>query len=86
MVDGVSAQCATDLLIAYNQLNSVIPTFFPAPLLGNGQTLVAGVYAIASATTLNLDLILNAQGQFKRCIYNKKSRDLYQLMLIQKLN
>ncbi|MDO9512759.1 MAG: ice-binding family protein [Bacteroidales bacterium] len=60
--DGASAQCAADLLIAYNQLASTTATFFPAPLLGNGQTLNAGVYSIPSAATLNLDLILNAQG------------------------
>ena len=61
-MDGASAQCAADLLIAYNQLNSTIPTFFPAPLLGNGQILNAGVYSITGATTLNLDLTLNALG------------------------
>ncbi|MEO8147910.1 MAG: ice-binding family protein, partial [Bacteroidia bacterium] len=60
--DGVSAQCAADLLIAYNELDSAIATFFPAPLLGNGQVLTAGVYSISSAATLNLNLILNAQG------------------------
>ena len=60
--DGASAQCAADLLIAYNQLNSTVPTFFPAPLLGNGQILNAGVYSISGAATLNLDLSLNAQG------------------------
>lgn len=60
--DGASAQCATDLLIAYNQLNSAVPTFFPGPLLGNGQILNAGVYSISGAATLNLDLTLNAQG------------------------
>jgi len=60
--DGVSAQCAADLLIAYNQLNATIPTFFPAPLLGNGQTLNAGVYSIATPATLNLDLTLDALG------------------------
>ncbi len=60
--DGASAQCAADLLIAYNQLNSTIPTFFPAPLLGNGATLVAGVYSIAEEATLNLGLTLDAQG------------------------
>src|SRR6185436_11182801 len=27
--DGSSAQCSTDLLSAYNQLNSAVPTFFP---------------------------------------------------------
>lgn len=60
--DGASAQCAADLLIAYNQLNSKIPTLFPAPLLGNGQILTPGVYEITGATTLNLDLTLNGQG------------------------
>jgi len=60
--DGASAQCASDLLIAYNQLNSAIPTFFQAPLLGNGDTLVAGVYSISEQTTLNLGLTLDAKG------------------------
>lgn len=59
--DGVSAQCATDVLFAYNQLNNATPVFFPAPLLGNGQVLLPGVYSISGNATLNLDLILNAQ-------------------------
>ena len=61
-MNGASAQCQTDLLGAYNQLNADIPTFFPAPLLGNGDTLVPGVYSIAGATVLNLKLYLNAKG------------------------
>lgn len=60
--DGVTAQCSADLLIAYNQLNSTVPTLFPAPLLGNGQILTPGVYSISAAATLNLDLTLNALG------------------------
>lgn len=60
--DAASAQCASDLLIAYNQLNAMVPAFFPAPLLGNGQTLNAGVYSISGNSTLNLDLMLDAQG------------------------
>ncbi len=60
--DGASAQAATDLLLAYNQLNNTVATMFPAPLLGNGQILNAGVYSISAAATLNLDLTLNAQG------------------------
>jgi hypothetical protein len=60
--NGVSAQCAADLLIAYNQLNATAATLFPAPLLGNGQILTPGVYSISSAATLNLDLTLNALG------------------------
>ncbi len=63
MHDGgpVSAQCAADLLSAYNDLHSTVPTHFPAPLLGNGQTLTAGVYEIDEAATLSLELILNGQ-------------------------
>ena len=60
--DGASAQCMADLNTAYGQLNAAIPTYFVAPLLGNGDTLIAGVYFISAATTLNLDLTLNAQG------------------------
>jgi len=60
--NGASALASTDLLIAYNQLNATVPTFFPAPLLGNGQILIPGIYSISGAATLNLDLILNGQG------------------------
>ena len=60
--DGASAACAADLTLAYNQLNATVPTFFPAPLLGSGQILNAGVYSIAGPTTLNLDLTLDALG------------------------
>lgn len=60
--DAASAQAATDLLIAYNQLNAAIATFFPAPLLGNGQVLEPGVYSISNAATLNLNLTLDAKG------------------------
>ena len=59
--DGASAQAAADLLIAYNFLNSAIPTLFPSPLLGNGATLNAGIYSIAEAATLNLGLTLDGQ-------------------------
>lgn len=60
--DANSATCSADLLIAYNELNAAVPNFTHAPLLGNGETLVAGTYGITGATTLNLDLILDAQG------------------------
>jgi hypothetical protein len=59
--NGATAQCAADLLNAYNLLNSTIPDFFPAPLLGNGQILGAGVYDIAGPATLNNELTLDAQ-------------------------
>ena len=60
--DGTSAQCYKDLLTAYGQLNSAIPNFFPSPLLGNGATLVPGIYSITGASTLNLGLTLDAKG------------------------
>jgi hypothetical protein len=59
--DGTSSQCATDLLTAYNQLNATIPTNYIAPLIGNGTTLFAGVYSVSGASTLDGELILDAQ-------------------------
>ena len=59
--DGASALCSSDLLIAYNQLDAATPTFFPAQLLGNGQTLNAGIYAISGNAALNLELQLDGQ-------------------------
>ena len=57
--DGVTAIAAADLTIAYNQLDAAIPTFFPAPLLGNGQILNAGVYAIGESASLSNAITLN---------------------------
>ncbi|MCE3258545.1 MAG: hypothetical protein K0S12_186 [Bacteroidetes bacterium] len=59
--DGATASASADLLIAYNQLNATVATFFPAPLLGNGQTLNAGVYSISGNSTINLNLTLDGQ-------------------------
>jgi len=59
--DGASFLAATDLLIAYNQLDAAIPTNFPAALLGNGQTLNAGIYSIGQSATLDGVLTLNGQ-------------------------
>src|ERR1700686_1346192 len=42
--DAVTTQATTDLQVAYDQLNTVVPTFFPGPVLGDGQVLTAGVY------------------------------------------
>src|ERR1700722_6013307 len=60
--NAVTVQCAADLLVAYNQLNSSVATFSPGVLLGNGQVLDSGVYAIGAATSLNGVLTLDAQG------------------------
>ncbi len=60
--DLVTAQCAADLLIAYNQLDFAIPTFFPSPLLGNGAVFNEGVYSVSGAAILDGGLTFNAQG------------------------
>ncbi len=60
--DITTAMAASDLLIAYNLLSNTIPNFFIAPLIGNGDTLVAGVYDIAGVTTLSDILYLDAKG------------------------
>jgi len=60
--DGATANAAAALTIAYNQLNAAIPNFFPAPLLGNGQTLTAGTYDIGQSATLDNTLTLDGQG------------------------
>lgn len=60
--DGATAIAAADLIIAYNQLDAAIPTFFPAPLLGNGQELNPGIYSIGATASLDNTLTLNGQG------------------------
>jgi hypothetical protein len=59
--DGATAQCATDLLIAYNQLDLAVTTNSPAASLGSGQTLFAGVHSISGNTTINGILTLDGQ-------------------------
>ena len=60
--DAVTAQCSADVLYAFNKLDSTVATFFPAPVLGNGQVLTPGIYSIPQAGSLNLGLSLDAQG------------------------
>ena len=56
-----SSLAAADLLIAYNQLNALIPNFFPSALLENGSTFVPGIYFINSTAVLDGNLILDGQ-------------------------
>jgi hypothetical protein len=51
-----------DLGTAYNQINATPHTFTHAPLLGNGDTLIAGVYSISGLTVLSDTLTLDARG------------------------
>jgi hypothetical protein len=60
--DGATASATNNLLTAYNQLNSAIPSATHAPLLGNGETLTPGVYDISGVTVISNLLTLNAQG------------------------
>jgi len=57
--DTASVHCASDLLTAYNYISTRTPAFFPSILIGNGDTLIAGVYSISAAATLDLTLYLN---------------------------
>jgi hypothetical protein len=60
--DAATLAASNDLLTAYHQLDTTTANFFVAPLLGNGDTLVAGVYSIAGNSTSNLMLNLDAAG------------------------
>jgi len=61
--DTVTLVAAADLLIAYDSLGATIANFFPvSPILGNGDTLVAGVYSVPAVTTLDSILFLDAEG------------------------
>jgi len=60
--DAASAQCAADLLSAWYQLDTTTPTALHIPVLGNGETLYAGVYSLAAAGSLVSVLTLDAQG------------------------
>ena len=61
--DALTAQAATDLLAAYNNLFSRVTTNSThAPEFGAGETLNAGIYAVAAAGSVAGNLILDGQG------------------------
>jgi hypothetical protein len=60
--DPTTAQCVIDLQSAWYQLDTTTATFTHLPVLGNGETLVPGVYALAAAASLETVLTLDAQG------------------------
>ncbi|MEP7163318.1 MAG: ice-binding family protein [Ferruginibacter sp.] len=59
--DATTLQASNDLTLLYAGLNTAPFTATHAPLLGNGETLNAGVYAIAGVTTLSNVLTLDGQ-------------------------
>jgi hypothetical protein len=61
--NAVTAQAAIDLQLAYDQMHNTAQTFPSlAPVLGNGETLIPGVYLVPSAGSIVGNLILDAQG------------------------
>lgn len=59
--DAASSICSSDLLNAYNQLNTTTSTFFHAVTLGNGEVLTPGVYSVSGNASLHQTLTLNAK-------------------------
>lgn len=61
--DAVTLQAGSDLISAYNALQTLTPTSTTHPAaFGNGEILTAGVYAVATAATVAGTLTLDAQG------------------------
>ena len=63
--DGTTAAATTDLTLANNQLAAAIPDYAISPLLGGGQILVPGTYAVGGAgeaASLNGILTLDGGG------------------------
>ncbi len=62
VADPISAQAAIDVASAYSDLVSIPCVTVLGVTLGSGQILTPDVYCTGAATTLNGDLILDAQG------------------------
>jgi len=60
--DAATNRAAMEITDAYADLNTRTSSATHAPSLGGGETLVAGVYAITGATTLNGTLTLDGEG------------------------
>jgi hypothetical protein len=65
--DASSLQAATDLSIAYTDLNNQIPGDTLGPLLGGCQVLVPNVYLIDEAASNTASLVLNGRGDSNAC-------------------
>lgn len=71
--------------MTYNELNSAIPDYFSASLLGNLRALITGIYSIPNTTTLNLNLILDAQNNPDAVFVIKINRALFTSTYAKKL-
>jgi hypothetical protein len=62
IADAVSAQAATDVLTAYTYLDGLTCGMVLGTTLGSGQTLTPNIYCLGAASTINGNLVLDAQG------------------------
>ena len=61
--NSVTAQAALDLQAAYNEMYIATQTFpTHGPILGNGETLIPGIYLISEAASIEGNLIMDGQG------------------------
>ncbi|WP_421798407.1 ice-binding family protein [Haliscomenobacter sp.] len=62
VADALTAQAAADLATAYGELSTVLCGQVIGTTLGSGQILTPNVYCLGGASSLNGELILDAQG------------------------
>jgi len=62
VADAVTVQAATDVAIAFSNLDGTTCGTIIDNILGNGQILTEGIYCQGAASTLNGDLTLNGGG------------------------
>ncbi|AEE53479.1 ice-binding family protein [Haliscomenobacter hydrossis] len=62
VVNTASAEAATDVATAYGELSSLDCGAMIGTTLGNGQVLTPNIYCLGAASTLDGELILDAQG------------------------
>lgn len=62
VADLISAQVATDVDLAYGYMSTITCGIVISTTMGGGQSLLPDVYCLGAASTINGDLVLDAQG------------------------
>ncbi|MCY7292056.1 MAG: DUF3494 domain-containing protein, partial [Ferruginibacter sp.] len=62
VANGISAQAAADVDVAYSYLDNLTCGLVIGTTLGNGQSLTPNIYCLGAASTLNGDLVLDGGG------------------------
>jgi hypothetical protein len=62
VADGITAQAAVDVLNAYTYLDGLTCGLVISTTMGNGQILTPNIYCLGGASTINGNLVLDAQG------------------------